>query len=245
MLILLFCQSLPLFSSTFLLQAEIGDYDPGKHPEGYSSKFQFFPKHSEKLERKIAEIHKTELRWVTLGSRPGHCLPHSLALLTLDVPFSVTATKPVGSLLKAREMLYCKNNIDRGCWPERYLLHQEKIKRQRSKTWKGKEKHKQQKRKKEKRNRRKEKRLERKGWVGIEKWASLCPQSETVFRGLLGQWVGLHHAGPIHRCCGCCESTWFEDCVCSTAPHPCTERREAPGSGSVVLLRFLPHPEYS
>uniref|UniRef100_A0A8C5BP54 FERM domain-containing protein 5-like n=1 Tax=Gadus morhua TaxID=8049 RepID=A0A8C5BP54_GADMO len=44
-----------------ILQAEIGDYDPGKHPEGYSSKFQFFPKHSEKLERRIADIHKTEL----------------------------------------------------------------------------------------------------------------------------------------------------------------------------------------
>nr|XP_008121221.2 PREDICTED: FERM domain-containing protein 5 isoform X3 [Anolis carolinensis] len=44
-----------------ILQAEIGDYDPGKHPEGYSSKFQFFPKHSEKLEKKIAEIHKIEL----------------------------------------------------------------------------------------------------------------------------------------------------------------------------------------
>ncbi|RXM95304.1 FERM domain-containing protein 5 [Acipenser ruthenus] len=42
--------------------AEIGDYDPGKHPEGYSSKFQFFPKHSEKLERRITEVHKTELR---------------------------------------------------------------------------------------------------------------------------------------------------------------------------------------
>uniref|UniRef100_A0A8D0G2J3 FERM domain containing 5 n=1 Tax=Sphenodon punctatus TaxID=8508 RepID=A0A8D0G2J3_SPHPU len=48
--------------AAYILQAEIGDYDPGKHPEGYSSKFQFFPKHSEKLERKIAEIHKTELR---------------------------------------------------------------------------------------------------------------------------------------------------------------------------------------
>ena len=56
-----------LFSSTFLLKAEIGDYDSGKHPEGYSSKFQFFPKHSEKLERKIAEIHKTELRYVALN----------------------------------------------------------------------------------------------------------------------------------------------------------------------------------
>ncbi|XP_029000325.2 FERM domain-containing protein 5 isoform X2 [Betta splendens] len=47
--------------AAYILQAEIGDYDPGKHPEGYSSKFQFFPKHSEKLERRIAEIHKNEL----------------------------------------------------------------------------------------------------------------------------------------------------------------------------------------
>ncbi|XP_058500858.1 FERM domain-containing protein 5 isoform X2 [Solea solea] len=44
-----------------ILQAEIGDYDPGKHPDGYSSKFQFFPKHSERLERRISDIHKTEL----------------------------------------------------------------------------------------------------------------------------------------------------------------------------------------
>ncbi|XP_017334112.1 FERM domain-containing protein 5 [Ictalurus punctatus] len=44
-----------------ILQAETGDYTPEKHPEGYSSKFQFFPKHSERLERRIAEIHKTEL----------------------------------------------------------------------------------------------------------------------------------------------------------------------------------------
>ncbi|XP_066504467.1 FERM domain-containing protein 5 [Hoplias malabaricus] len=47
--------------AAYILQAEIGDYDPGKHPEGYCSKFQFFPKHSERLERRIAEIHKTEL----------------------------------------------------------------------------------------------------------------------------------------------------------------------------------------
>uniref|UniRef100_A0A3P8VX61 FERM domain containing 5 n=1 Tax=Cynoglossus semilaevis TaxID=244447 RepID=A0A3P8VX61_CYNSE len=47
--------------AAYILQAEIGDYDPGKHPEGYCSKFQFFPKHSERLERRIADIHKTEL----------------------------------------------------------------------------------------------------------------------------------------------------------------------------------------
>lgn len=48
-------------SSFSNLPAEIGDHDPGKHPQGYSSKFQFFPKHSEKLERRIADIHKAEL----------------------------------------------------------------------------------------------------------------------------------------------------------------------------------------
>ena len=68
-----------LSSSAFLLQAEIGDYDPGKHPEGYSSKFQFFPKHSEKLERKIAEIHKTELRCVSLGSGQATVSPTARA----------------------------------------------------------------------------------------------------------------------------------------------------------------------
>ncbi|KAM9754771.1 FERM domain-containing protein 5 isoform 3-T3 [Menidia menidia] len=47
--------------AAYILQAEIGDYDPGKHPEGYSSKFQFFPKQSEKLERRISDIHKTEM----------------------------------------------------------------------------------------------------------------------------------------------------------------------------------------
>uniref|UniRef100_A0A8C8DXS9 FERM domain containing 5b n=1 Tax=Oryzias sinensis TaxID=183150 RepID=A0A8C8DXS9_9TELE len=57
--IILDLSSVVCYFSVF--SAEIGDYDPGKHPEGYSSKFQFFPKHSEKLERRIAEIHKTEL----------------------------------------------------------------------------------------------------------------------------------------------------------------------------------------
>ncbi|OCT86713.1 hypothetical protein XELAEV_18020402mg [Xenopus laevis] len=51
--------------AAYILQAEIGDYDPGKHPEGYSSKFQFLPKHSEKLERRIAEIHRNELSGLT------------------------------------------------------------------------------------------------------------------------------------------------------------------------------------
>ncbi|ELW68455.1 FERM domain-containing protein 3 [Tupaia chinensis] len=43
-------------------QAELGDYDPDEHPENYISEFEIFPKQSQKLERKIVEIHKNELR---------------------------------------------------------------------------------------------------------------------------------------------------------------------------------------
>ncbi|XP_023393532.1 FERM domain-containing protein 3 isoform X3 [Pteropus vampyrus] len=45
-----------------IVQAELGDYDPDEHPENYISEFEIFPKQSQKLERKIAEIHKNELR---------------------------------------------------------------------------------------------------------------------------------------------------------------------------------------
>ncbi|EPQ09023.1 FERM domain-containing protein 3 [Myotis brandtii] len=45
-----------------IIQAELGDYDPDEHPENYISEFEIFPKQSQKLERKMAEIHKSELR---------------------------------------------------------------------------------------------------------------------------------------------------------------------------------------
>uniref|UniRef100_A0A2K6SY59 FERM domain containing 5 n=1 Tax=Saimiri boliviensis boliviensis TaxID=39432 RepID=A0A2K6SY59_SAIBB len=64
---------------------EIGDYDSGKHPEGYSSKFQFFPKHSEKLERKIAEIHKTELSGQTPATSELNFLRKAQTLETYGV----------------------------------------------------------------------------------------------------------------------------------------------------------------
>ncbi|CAB1423601.1 unnamed protein product [Pleuronectes platessa] len=45
-----------------IIQAELGDYDPEEHPSDYISDFKLFPKQSLKLERKIMEIHKNELR---------------------------------------------------------------------------------------------------------------------------------------------------------------------------------------
>nr|XP_037865851.1 FERM domain-containing protein 5 isoform X11 [Chlorocebus sabaeus] len=71
--------------AAYILQAEIGDYDSGKHPEGYSSKFQFFPKHSEKLERKIAEIHKTELSGQTPATSELNFLRKAQTLETYGV----------------------------------------------------------------------------------------------------------------------------------------------------------------
>ncbi|XP_051657394.1 FERM domain-containing protein 3 isoform X2 [Manacus candei] len=45
-----------------IVQAELGDYDPDEHPEDYISDFRIFPKQSQKLEKKIAEMHKNEFR---------------------------------------------------------------------------------------------------------------------------------------------------------------------------------------
>ncbi|KAJ3604287.1 hypothetical protein NHX12_029028 [Muraenolepis orangiensis] len=45
-----------------IIQAELGDHDPDEHPSDYIRDFKLFPKQSLKLERKIIEIHKSELR---------------------------------------------------------------------------------------------------------------------------------------------------------------------------------------
>uniref|UniRef100_A0A8C5XA21 FERM domain containing 3 n=1 Tax=Malurus cyaneus samueli TaxID=2593467 RepID=A0A8C5XA21_9PASS len=48
-----------------IVQAELGDYDPDEHPENYINDFKIFPKQSQKLEKKIAEMHKNEFRGQT------------------------------------------------------------------------------------------------------------------------------------------------------------------------------------
>ncbi|XP_056274233.1 FERM domain-containing protein 3 [Pseudoliparis swirei] len=45
-----------------IIQAELGDHDPEEHPSDYIRDFKLFPKQTLKLERKIIEIHKNELR---------------------------------------------------------------------------------------------------------------------------------------------------------------------------------------
>ncbi|OCU01144.1 FERM domain-containing protein 3 isoform X1 [Xenopus laevis] len=59
---LLCCFADAAFLGACIVQAEIGDYDPDEHPDNYICDFKIFPKQSQKLERKIVEIHKNELR---------------------------------------------------------------------------------------------------------------------------------------------------------------------------------------
>ncbi|MBN3297819.1 FRMD3 protein, partial [Amia calva] len=50
------------YLGAFIVQAELGDYDLDEHPEDYITEFKLFPKQTQKLEKKIVEIHKNELR---------------------------------------------------------------------------------------------------------------------------------------------------------------------------------------
>lgn len=43
----------------FILQSELGDYDPRRHSPGYVSEFRFLPNQSVELEMRIAELHQT------------------------------------------------------------------------------------------------------------------------------------------------------------------------------------------
>uniref|UniRef100_A0A8C4RHP6 FERM domain containing 3 n=1 Tax=Erpetoichthys calabaricus TaxID=27687 RepID=A0A8C4RHP6_ERPCA len=68
-----------------IIQAELGDYDPDEHPEDYVAEFKLFPKQSPKLERKIGEIHKTELRGQSPAAAEFNLLQKAHALETYGV----------------------------------------------------------------------------------------------------------------------------------------------------------------
>lgn len=44
---------------SYILQSELGDYDPRRHGYGYVSEFRFLPNQSVELEMRIAELHQT------------------------------------------------------------------------------------------------------------------------------------------------------------------------------------------
>uniref|UniRef100_A0A1A8NVX9 FERM domain-containing protein 3 n=1 Tax=Nothobranchius rachovii TaxID=451742 RepID=A0A1A8NVX9_9TELE len=68
-----------------IVQAELGDFDPEEHPSDYIRDFKLFPKQSLKLERKIMEIHKNELRGQCAALAELNMLQKAYALETYGV----------------------------------------------------------------------------------------------------------------------------------------------------------------
>ncbi|XP_040051480.1 FERM domain-containing protein 3 isoform X2 [Gasterosteus aculeatus] len=68
-----------------IIQAELGDYDPEEHPSDYIRDFKLFPKQSLKLERKIIEIHKNELRGQSAAFAELNMLQRAHSLETYGV----------------------------------------------------------------------------------------------------------------------------------------------------------------
>ncbi|KAM9742878.1 FERM domain-containing protein 3 isoform 2-T2 [Menidia menidia] len=68
-----------------IIQAELGNYDPDEHPSDYIRDFKLFPKQSLKLERKIMEIHKNELRGQSAAMAELNMLQRAHSLETYGV----------------------------------------------------------------------------------------------------------------------------------------------------------------
>ncbi|XP_037337813.2 FERM domain-containing protein 3 isoform X2 [Pungitius pungitius] len=68
-----------------IIQGELGDYDPEEHPSDYIRDFKLFPKQSLKLERKIIEIHKNELRGQSAAFAELNMLQRAHSLETYGV----------------------------------------------------------------------------------------------------------------------------------------------------------------
>lgn len=45
--------------AAYIVQSEVGDYDPQDHPQGYVTEFKMLPKQNSRQEEQIMEIHKT------------------------------------------------------------------------------------------------------------------------------------------------------------------------------------------
>lgn len=45
--------------ATYIVQSEVGDYDPQDHPQGYVTEFKMLPKQNSRQEEQIMELHKT------------------------------------------------------------------------------------------------------------------------------------------------------------------------------------------
>uniref|UniRef100_A0A4W3IR98 FERM domain-containing protein 3 n=1 Tax=Callorhinchus milii TaxID=7868 RepID=A0A4W3IR98_CALMI len=73
------------YLGAYTLQAELGDYNPDEHPVGYINEIKVFPKQTQKLDRKIGEIHKNELSGQTAAVAELNLLQKAHTLETYGV----------------------------------------------------------------------------------------------------------------------------------------------------------------
>lgn len=52
---------------SYLVQSELGDYEPEEHSADYLSEFRFAPNQTQELEEKVAELHKQHKGQVSLS----------------------------------------------------------------------------------------------------------------------------------------------------------------------------------
>ncbi|KAK7872685.1 hypothetical protein R5R35_002676 [Gryllus longicercus] len=71
--------------AAYIIQAELGDYDPEEHGEGYVSEFKLLLKQTSDIEQKIAELHQTQMKGQTPGQTETSFLRKACQLDTYGV----------------------------------------------------------------------------------------------------------------------------------------------------------------
>ena len=68
---------------SYMVQSELGDYDPVEHGDTYLAGFKMAPNQTPELEEKVAQLHKT-LRYGSTGGRRSLSAPPNCGLELLN-----------------------------------------------------------------------------------------------------------------------------------------------------------------
>lgn len=71
--------------AAFIIQSELGDYDPEEHEDGYVSEFKLLLKQTPEIEEKIMELHQTQLKGQTPAQTENNFLRKACQLDTYGV----------------------------------------------------------------------------------------------------------------------------------------------------------------
>ncbi|XP_071844697.1 FERM domain-containing protein 5-like [Apostichopus japonicus] len=76
---------------SYIIQASLGDYNELEHEDGYASEFDLFPTLSDKLRKRVEELHSTTMRGESASDAEGDFIEEASHLMTYGIdPFQVT-----------------------------------------------------------------------------------------------------------------------------------------------------------